>query len=1328
MKKSIFLFFAAILCATNAWGAKLFFDHSSVNYPADGALVAIWSWGGSSSDAWSVFKASGANNIIVADIADGRTGGKIVRFNSSVTKPDWNASKWNETGDISFPSDKNCIKITSWNGATTGTWSKFQLESQASITPSASSVSVGEEVTFTPALTSNQEYNDVLSTTYSVGAGATITDGKFVATEAGTYTVTATVTYNAQGYTNITKTATATCSITVSEVAVPHPVTGVTIAPTSVTIKQGATATLTATVSPSNADDPSITWSSDNTSVATVVNGVVTAVAAGTANITVTTVDGGFTATCAVKVKPSQYTFYAINSAQWPTVAAHYWGGADGGSSWPGADMVKESETINGFNIYSITISSDFTNIMFTNKIDGDNNKKTADLTTEGNDGKYYDIKDAKWYASLSEVPVSYDYYIAGTEAMTGHNWNPVGLGIEDNDGDGIYSHTFTLDADGDYQFKVTQDNDWNPNWGYSKLDKTYDGVTNSGDDGENIKINLTETKTITVHFDSKAGSISLEGLDSQDKVTYDYYIAGTLPGAAWNPASLGIELVEGKTDVYEATFDLAANTDYEFKITDGQWNSDSDNSHEHTTLAAVYVGVTGGNGNNIIVNLAEAKELTITFNSTEDKIYFNLDEETASLTYRVQVPEGTEACYIAGPCNSWAFREMTREGTTNIFTIDIVGAKETDEYKYSCKEDWAYAEVREADENGNSNRKAWTALDEVTEWGKPVIVTYQLKGVGGWEQPGIELVQNPGNDKEYMLTCQAISATDAIKVVRLENGEIKDYYGNGTVKDDVEVTVEYDDQANIKLPAGTYNFYFDTAESEKKLWIAAATDCVTEPTTVTLNYDLTTDAVTNKMGRRYVTAEDATLGEVQIILPYFSAETTEYAEAFLVVGSEPLNATATYAADAENNLEVYTAIATSEDGATIYNVTMNVTVPATQEYTFLATNGAEYVTEDWGEEGEPFIVYMISGEGYLNDETVEFEMMVDPMGNLEATINDVYVMGTATNPVEEEGTIWLQGSANDEAGNTYNIEMYVAQAVEEVEIVITDEVNVTLGYLNLDVQVDIAMVTAGNEELPLSFWLTLLETENYYGSYGADMFSNIWYGDNQLQSYGNGTYNQNGLVVSFISEPDEAGNATKYNFTLKKDEIYSRAVTNQWGTICLPKASSNFTGATFYEVSSLDPTKGLWLDQLAAGAQLEAGKPYIFQATASVIAVTYTGAAKAAPVAGKNGLTGTFEYIAAAEESVLVDNYIIANDAVWVANANNSLPANRAYINAEQVPTETQAEIPGRRRVCMGENAATGLDQIVAPEGQAVKAIVNGQLIIIRDGVKYNVQGQVIK
>ena len=86
-------------------------------------------------------------------------------------------------------------------------------------------------------------------------------------------------------------------------------VTGVTLNKTSLTLNKGASETLTATVSPSNATNKSVTWSSSNTSVATVdSNGKVTAVSAGSTAVTVKTNDGGKTATCAVTVKSNTYT------------------------------------------------------------------------------------------------------------------------------------------------------------------------------------------------------------------------------------------------------------------------------------------------------------------------------------------------------------------------------------------------------------------------------------------------------------------------------------------------------------------------------------------------------------------------------------------------------------------------------------------------------------------------------------------------------------------------------------------------------------------------------------------------------------------------------------------------------------------------------------------------------------------------------------------------------------------------------------------------------------------------------------------------------------
>ena len=92
---------------------------------------------------------------------------------------------------------------------------------------------------------------------------------------------------------------TATCSVTVTA---PVAVASVSLNKSSMSLTVGDSETLVATVAPDNAKNKNISWKSSNISVATVTNGVVTAVAAGSATITVTTADGNKTATCAVTV------------------------------------------------------------------------------------------------------------------------------------------------------------------------------------------------------------------------------------------------------------------------------------------------------------------------------------------------------------------------------------------------------------------------------------------------------------------------------------------------------------------------------------------------------------------------------------------------------------------------------------------------------------------------------------------------------------------------------------------------------------------------------------------------------------------------------------------------------------------------------------------------------------------------------------------------------------------------------------------------------------------------------------------------------------------
>ena len=117
---------------------------------------------------------------------------------------------------------------------------------------------------------------------------ATVTGGKVTALSEGTSTITASCSGKS-----------ATCAVTVQKKVIP--VTSVSLSKSSLSLVEGESSTLTATVSPSDATDQTVTWTSSNTAVAKVDGGKVTAVKEGTATITASC--GGKSATCTVTVK-----------------------------------------------------------------------------------------------------------------------------------------------------------------------------------------------------------------------------------------------------------------------------------------------------------------------------------------------------------------------------------------------------------------------------------------------------------------------------------------------------------------------------------------------------------------------------------------------------------------------------------------------------------------------------------------------------------------------------------------------------------------------------------------------------------------------------------------------------------------------------------------------------------------------------------------------------------------------------------------------------------------------------------------------------------------
>ena len=173
------------------------------------------------------------------------------------------------------------------------------------------SLEEGSNTTLTATVAPANATNKAVTWKSSNTSVATVDNGKVAAVKAGTATITVTTEDGSK---------TATCEVTVTAKAPTIiSVTGVTLNKAAVSLEEGNTTTLTATVAPANATNKAVTWSSSNTSVATVDNGKVTAVKAGTATITVTTADGGKSAVCEIKVtaKAPEVNFSDVAADAW---------------------------------------------------------------------------------------------------------------------------------------------------------------------------------------------------------------------------------------------------------------------------------------------------------------------------------------------------------------------------------------------------------------------------------------------------------------------------------------------------------------------------------------------------------------------------------------------------------------------------------------------------------------------------------------------------------------------------------------------------------------------------------------------------------------------------------------------------------------------------------------------------------------------------------------------------------------------------------------------------------------------------------------------------
>jgi hypothetical protein len=304
------------------------------------------------------------------------------------------------------------------------------------------------------------------------------------------------------------------------------------------------------------------------------------------------------------------------------------------------------------------------------------------------------------------DIPKTYEYYIAGDESMVGFNWNPSGLGIEDTDADGVYSHVFTNLAAGTYNFRIT-DGTWTNTWGWSHLENNDFVELSAGDNDNNIKLTLTAAKTVTVNYNKTTKKVSIEGLTAvtYSDITIKAYTESAAPQIWWwnggskcpdtektdNPSNPGnrytwetaptMTAVAGEANWYEYTFkDVNDQTGICFKFKNA------------TTASGDFEGIKA------------------------DACYDVRDIANAKTTECGVTPSDCIECsgiYLKGEFNTWLpDNEFMKTGDANVVTLSIT--LEKGNYDFKVHGDEWYGNT--GDMTRENTNQAWTFSKDVDD------------------------------------------------------------------------------------------------------------------------------------------------------------------------------------------------------------------------------------------------------------------------------------------------------------------------------------------------------------------------------------------------------------------------------------------------------------------------------------------------------------------------------------------------------------------------------------------------------------------------------------
>ncbi len=195
------------------------------------------------------------------------------------------------------------------------------------------------------------------------------------------------------------------------------------------------------------------------------------------------------------------------------------------------------------------------------------------------------------------------------------------------------------------------------------------------------------------------------------------------------------------------------------------------------------------------------------------------------------------------------------------------------------------------------------------------------------------------------------------------------------------------------------------------------------------------------------------------------------------------------------------------------------------------------------------------------------------------------------------------------------------------------------------------------------------------------------------------------------------------------------------YNTICLPFSLATLEGTPLegatvyaYKYAVIEPDE-LQVRIYESENGIQAGVPYLLKKSDSdnLTSMTFTGVTITA-AAGKSigaeepvsfiGILKPQPFVAGDESTLFVST---ANNLAW-ASEDSNLKSFRAYFKRNDNSAGAPLRPGMRARIVLQEQVATGVDNTSGNTGECFKLIENEQLVIIRNGVKYNVQGQVIR